>query len=236
MRFTQSAYTDGDCNSFDTLHQNFVGYGYVNSSAPLYTPYVTFNTQYCVVYTVSSDSLKLYVDGILKWKEKKTYAIGTNSQDLFLGRKNNGQYPFWFHGVMDEVRIYNRAINAEEVSALCPSSILPVTLTKFEANIINKYIKLSWNVENNDEIRNYTIERSLTGSSNFIPIRTISASATHSYSFIDNSVNINQNYYYRLAILENNNLLTYSAIKFAKINTKISYWLFIQTHQEELLK
>lgn len=216
LRFTQAAFSGNDCNNPDTLHQNFTGYSYLNNSAPLYTPYVTYNTYYCIAYTVSADSLKLYVDGNLKWKERKVYEIGVNTQDLFLGRKDDSNYPYWFKGVMDEIRIYNRAINDLEVASLC-ASVLPVTLTEFEAYVADKKIQLDWNVENNYDIRNFIVERSLTGHSNFVPIGTIASRNTHTYSFEDASALPNQNYFYRLAILQNNGGRYYSGIKTAKI-------------------
>src|ERR1051326_5436799 len=41
----------------------------------------------------------------------------SNAEDLFLGKLNEPQLPFWFNGDMDEVRIYNRALNQSEVNA-----------------------------------------------------------------------------------------------------------------------
>src|SRR5947207_15595571 len=37
--------------------------------------------------------------------------------DLFLGRLSDPQFPYWFNGVMDEVRIYNRALKQYEINA-----------------------------------------------------------------------------------------------------------------------
>lgn len=117
LRFTQSAITNGSCGIQDTINQQFVGYAYNNSTAGLYNPPVQKNVWTCVVYTVSADSLKLYVGGNLVWKEKKTSDIGSNSYNVFLGRKGDDSFPYWFNGVMDEVRIYNRALTPGEVSA-----------------------------------------------------------------------------------------------------------------------
>ena len=86
--------------------------------------------------------------------------------------------------------------------------------------IVSKQINLRWNVENEDGIENYTIERSSTGNSDFIPIGKVAASNIHLYSFVDTTAGINQNYYFRLAIQENDNSVTYSEIKSAKINGK----------------
>ena len=118
---------------------------------------------------------------------------------------------------MDEVRIYNRAIAADEVSAFCPSGALPITLTNFAANVIGKQIRLNWNIENEDAVTSYSIERSLTGHSDFKKIGLVKANNSHSYSFIDNTAAVDQNYFYRIAILQNTNATSYSEIKTVQI-------------------
>ena len=45
------------------------------------------------------------------------------------------------------------------------TSGLPVTITKFATNVTSEKINLVWNVENEDGIINYTIQRSITGHS-----------------------------------------------------------------------
>jgi gliding motility-associated-like protein len=42
--------------------------------------------------------------------------ILTNAEDLVIGKTDLPFYPYWFNGVMDEIRIYDRAINQTEVS------------------------------------------------------------------------------------------------------------------------
>jgi hypothetical protein len=47
-------------------------------------------------------------------------AIGyqPSSHDIYFGRTINPNYPYWFYGVIDEIRIYNRALNINEVKSL----------------------------------------------------------------------------------------------------------------------
>lgn len=134
LRYTQAAYTNNNCNDPDTLHQNFTGYSNGNPGPPLYTPYVVSGQWFCVVYTVGPDSVKIYVNGLLKWAALRTSTIGSNNQDVFLGKMDNANYPYWFNGVMDDIRIYNRAINQQEVNALC--GVTPVNPI---GGIINDY-------------------------------------------------------------------------------------------------
>jgi Secretion system C-terminal sorting domain len=96
---------------------------------------------------------------------------------------------------------------------------LPVIITKFIANIIDKQINLNWSVENEDGIIDYTIERSLTGHSDFTGIGTVTADKLSSYSFVDNTARTNQSYYYRIVIHEKTNAISYSDIRTAKLIT-----------------
>ena len=75
-------------------------------------------TWYLVVYTYGKQSSKLYIDGEMITSFVTKNKIGKNKDDLFLGRKDNAQYPYWFNGVMDEIRIYNRTLSADEVTEL----------------------------------------------------------------------------------------------------------------------
>ena len=49
----------------------------------------------------------------------------TNAYDLLLGKWNTPSYPYWFNGVLDDVRIYNRALTRNEVKQLYNSSPTP---------------------------------------------------------------------------------------------------------------
>jgi arylsulfatase A-like enzyme len=72
------------------------------------------------VFTNNSTSItnvKLYVDGVLEGvSAQKDMAINTVANgDALIGCDNT---PLYFSGVMDEVRIYNRALSAGDVSSL----------------------------------------------------------------------------------------------------------------------
>lgn len=222
MRFDDNAYTSQN-NCFttlvDSIHQNFYS---VNAQTPPpgYTPYLAKDQWYCLVYTYDGTFGKFYVDGVLINTESAPGLSFSNGYDLFFGRLNHPSYPYWFKGFLDDIRIYNRALNDLEVSAICPSSALPVLVSKFSTSVINKQIRVSWNIENEDDIRSYTVERSLSGYSGFVAMETVIAKNVHSYSFTDNTINVNLNYYYRLAILDKTNTITYSEIKTAKVNER----------------
>lgn len=119
LRFTAGEYTKGDCDEPALAYQNFVGSSYVNPGATSKDLRVKLNNWYCLVYTISNTEEKLYVNGQLMSTVKKVVGTGKNEDDLFIGRKDNFQYPYWFNGAIDEIRIYNRVLSPDEVTSLC---------------------------------------------------------------------------------------------------------------------
>lgn len=125
LRFSTSK-AAGSCYIKDTTKQNFYGAFYNQfPSEPIRdnAPYVMVNTWQCLVYTFDGVKAKMYVNGVLRHQYDCSSSIGFNTQDLLLGRHGNPSYPYWFNGIMDEVRIYNRAININEIDSLCANSI-----------------------------------------------------------------------------------------------------------------
>jgi len=58
----------------------------------------------------------VYKNGQLVYSRAQTGDIGTNTNALGIGaRKASGDASSFFHGLIDEVRVYNRALSAEEV-------------------------------------------------------------------------------------------------------------------------
>ena len=126
LRFDDNAYTNGqNCINpiVDSLHQNFYGVNSINPPGG-YTPNIQKNQWHNVVYTYDGNTAKLYVDCELKISTPVNNLTFTNSYDLYFGKMVNPNYQYWFYGVLDEVRIYNRPLNQEEVNVLggCNSS------------------------------------------------------------------------------------------------------------------
>ena len=139
LRFDDGAYTNGqNCTNpvVDTDHQNFYGISTINPSGG-YTPYIQSDQWQSVVYTCDGSTAKLYVNCELKISSPVSNPSFTNSYDLFLGKLKNPNYQYWFNGVMDEVRIYNRAINSDEIKAYGDCSLL--TNSTNIGGIINTY-------------------------------------------------------------------------------------------------
>jgi glucose/arabinose dehydrogenase/chitodextrinase len=68
-----------------------------------------------VALTYDGSMLRLYVNGVLVVSEAQTGGIQTNTNPLSIG--GNGPYGEFFQGVIDDVRVYNRALSQAEIQA-----------------------------------------------------------------------------------------------------------------------
>ena len=93
-----------------------------------------------VVATVSGTIGKVYLDGNLDG----TGDVGNvppNALDIFIGRAhpaNGGGVIEWFNGIIDDIRIYDRALSDLEIQQLYSLSVMPPSLQMQEdgANLI----------------------------------------------------------------------------------------------------
>jgi len=109
-----------DCNTQDTMRHVYRCdvQTISTNNAQAYQPYVSLNNWDCLIGTYENDTVKLYVNGVFRYKYYEP-AMGVNTDDLYIGMLNSPVYPDWFNGVIDEVRLYNRALNSEEIAAYC---------------------------------------------------------------------------------------------------------------------
>lgn len=119
IRYDESLYTEGQgCSGdrlTDSIHHNFRGTG---TALQPYTPYINKNQWYHVVYINDGANASLYVDCELKYSIPfPEYFI--NNEDLFIGKSDDAIFPFWLNGDVDDIRIYDRPLNKEEVLSLC---------------------------------------------------------------------------------------------------------------------
>ncbi|MDJ0917710.1 MAG: DNRLRE domain-containing protein [Woeseiaceae bacterium] len=116
------ATTGSDLNYFFGTWENYPVFGFSTStdnwqgfyatSAPL-----SLNTWYHVAASFDNDGnlVKIYVDGVLVDQFNTTREPVTNAGDIRLGRSAIGEY---WPGMLDDVRIYDRALSDSEVSEL----------------------------------------------------------------------------------------------------------------------
>ena len=74
------------------------------------------------LFAVSFDgtNIKCYVDGELKVTVNAIGSITGGDSSVFIGTTGNGIAPAgnWFNGIIDEVRIYNRALTEQEIKSI----------------------------------------------------------------------------------------------------------------------
>ncbi|HMH23097.1 MAG TPA: LamG domain-containing protein [Puia sp.] len=82
------------------------------------TVHVTTGIWYMLTYTYDGLNAKFYVNGELKDSRPFSIPFTDNANDLYIGRKGWDQYPYWVNGVIDEIRIYNRALPPQALKQL----------------------------------------------------------------------------------------------------------------------
>jgi hypothetical protein len=73
---------------------------------------------YYLTYTYDGTTAKFYINGQLKDSVNKSVPFTPNTNDLFIGKHENPPFPYYFNGVIDEIRIYNKALKPGAVLAL----------------------------------------------------------------------------------------------------------------------
>jgi len=117
MRFSDFA---PDCSTPANLNNEMFSAGPGNAAGLVTdTCFVKMDQWYNLIYTYDGTVAKIYLDGQLK-KAINTAALNfdPNTHDLFVGKHEDPQYPYYFNGVIDEIRIYNRALPLGAVQQL----------------------------------------------------------------------------------------------------------------------
>ena len=83
---------------------------------------ITANTWTHVTVTYDGNEQVLFKDGLQVYRRDQTGSIGSNSNKLLIGaRGSNTPYNF-FGGMIDEVKIYDRALSFSEIQAIVSES------------------------------------------------------------------------------------------------------------------
>lgn len=83
------------------------------------TQNLTTGIWYHLVGTYDGTSLKIFLNGVQDGSTSVSgKTVAANTDLLYFGKMNNGSFPYWVDGSIDDVRIYNRALSATEVQAL----------------------------------------------------------------------------------------------------------------------
>jgi hypothetical protein len=82
------------------------------------TSIVKLGAWYYIVYTFDGVQSKLYINGQLKSAIAKSDTFTPNSDSLYIGKHGDPNWPYFFNGVIDQIRIYNRALSPGAISQL----------------------------------------------------------------------------------------------------------------------
>jgi len=88
-----------------------------------------------IVGTWDGANLLLYLNNLLISSSKTTGSYTRNTQNLLIGNVPGIASPVFYSGLIDEVRIYNRALGASEIAQLFQYAPPPVGYWKFEEGV-----------------------------------------------------------------------------------------------------
>jgi hypothetical protein len=89
--------------TFSAAYASQIGVGSVD------TPFVKPNTWYNLIFTYDGFQGRYYINGQLKKTWNGITNLTANTFNLFIGAYEQlDSHPYWFNGVIDEIRIYNR--------------------------------------------------------------------------------------------------------------------------------
>lgn len=121
LGFDDKPYLNNGCNK--PIHENretfygTYGNGKIASGARDTNRVIT-DKWYNLVYTYDGTTSKLYVNGKLKSVISTHTPFNANNFPLYIGKTQDPGFPYYFNGVIDEIRIYNRALSSSEVLGL----------------------------------------------------------------------------------------------------------------------
>ncbi|MFQ6063646.1 MAG: LamG-like jellyroll fold domain-containing protein, partial [Methanosarcinales archaeon] len=92
------------------------------------TTVLNFNQWYHVAYVYDSGIIYFYLNGQFDGSASQTSG-DANEHSVFIGTDNGGT-KYYFNGIIDEIRIYNRALSAEEIKAHYEGIQTSLTITK----------------------------------------------------------------------------------------------------------
>jgi hypothetical protein len=181
------------------------------------------NTWTHLAVTYDGATLRLYVNGAQVSSLARTGNLLTSTNPLQIG--GDSIYGQFFQGMIDEVRVYNRALSQAEIQTdmntpvggtpplTAPSNLTAITF------ISGSQVNVSWTAPTVGTPTSYLLERCQgTGCSNFAQIATPTVS-----TYNDTAVTPNTSYSYRVRATDaSGNLSAYSNVALAFTDTSLS--------------
>jgi hypothetical protein len=118
-------------------------------------------------------NIRLYINGIEHLPATAAPGVMTNSASdtMAIGARNSVNL-HWFPGLIDDVRVYGRALTATEVQVLAAGTPAPMTLT---ATAGLNQVMLGWSAPAGPAATySYTVKRRDSGFGNYVALNTVS--------------------------------------------------------------
>lgn len=130
---------DAACNVYSPNNEVFASFAAGNSTFAAnkwlgLNPYfISANNWYCVtaMYDATTEIMELYVNGVLMLSETWNNQYGSLpfGDDIYIGRSNNGSYPYFLNGAIDDIKIYGGVFK-------CTDFIMDQCENRFDPNIV----------------------------------------------------------------------------------------------------
>jgi len=144
--------------------QDSVSWGVFSSTGSpktLWTHDLELNKQYHFIMNYDGSQMAIYINGSLDTSEAFTGSISTTTDDVYIGNTPDGDN---FMGLIDDIRIYDRALSAAEIEALYHEDgwPLPAVPTGLAAAPGNGQVILTWSPNSEADLSHYVVYQSTT--------------------------------------------------------------------------
>lgn len=198
---------------------------------------VTSNWRHVAIVLGNNNSgtrvLRLYFDGIFDreivatsqslYKFNNLFTVGSGTD-----ASGNIQTVKYFNGLIDEMYIYNRALNETSIADVMNNAlgILPTNITNISVSNNNNVNTLKWTSENEINVSHFNVQYSSNGK-DFETIGKVFAGKKE-YSFNHTNLSLPSTNYYKLQIVDNDGKISYSKIVKLNITTKQNFTVELQ--------
>ncbi len=105
---------------------------------------VGYDEWHHVAGTYDGSDINLYLDGVIDATIGSTVDIGTNTSNVLIGENPEAAGRHW-DGIIDDVRIYDRALSQAEIEALMPPQLKATVPNPADKAVLNTaLVTLSW--------------------------------------------------------------------------------------------
>ena len=139
---------------------------------------------------------------ITSLRSTPTTALGVNTKDGITGETGNGKNHIQFNGITG----FSGGTAAITINKVA----LPATISSFEVEVMDCNATLNWQSQSETNFSHYIIEKSVDGQNfEFVhQVQALQSTETKNYNYTDK--NIDENYFYRLKLLNLDGTYSYS--------------------------